>query len=170
MTSVVSSCAFANSGAVVARIGLQQEYLAGRQLLALSETAAALASCRKVLDHARRIEGFEPCRNEMIFERPGPSCYSFEPFAALMEQSRGEVVMAGFGGSYCQSTLVDAFRRTHKGTYLSDASVSHAPDDMAASEVHRAASTIFGPCAGRPTSGSPSPRLAGSAMAIWAME
>jgi hypothetical protein len=147
MASVSSFCAFANLDAVprVVPVDLQQDYLARRQLLALSKTDAALANCRKVLDHARRIEGSEPCRNEMIFERTGPSCYSCEPFAALMEQSRGGIVMARFaGGSSCQSTLVDAFHRKHKVTYLSDACASHAPDDMAASDVHRAVSTISG--------------------------
>ena len=57
----------------------------------------------------RWIEGFEPHRNEMIFERSSPSCYSCEPFAALVGQSRGGIVLAGFAGeSSCLSTLIDA--------------------------------------------------------------
>ncbi len=38
----------------------------------------------------RCIAGFELRRDEMIFERTSPSCYSFEMFAAFVERSRGE--------------------------------------------------------------------------------
>ena len=37
----------------------------------------------------RWIEGFEPCRNEMVFERSSPSCYSSEPFTALASYQIG---------------------------------------------------------------------------------
>jgi nicotinamidase-related amidase len=136
-----------------------------------AEIDRALDNCRKVLDHSRRIglpvafirmlnesaffnratpfvrwiEGFEPYRNEMIFERSSPSCYSCEPFTALVNQSRGGIVLAGFAGeSACLSTLIDAFHRNHKVTYLCDASASHALDDMSADEIHRAVSKISG--------------------------
>jgi nicotinamidase-related amidase len=173
MTSVISLRAFANPASVplVVLVDLQQEYLARPRLLALPETDTALGNCRSVLDHARSvglpvafirmvgesaffnratpfvrwIEGFEPCRNEMIFERTGPSCYSSEPFAAFMEQSRGGIVLAGFAGeSSCLSTLIDAFHRKHGVTYLCDASASHALDEMAADDVHRAVTKISG--------------------------
>jgi nicotinamidase-related amidase len=150
---------------------MQQEYLAKPRLLAISEIDRALDNCRMVLDHSRRIglpvafirmlnesaffnratpfvrwiEGFEPYRNEMVFERNSPSCYSCEPFAALVNQSRGGIVLAGFAGeSACLSTLIDAFHRKHKVIYLRDASASHALDDMSADEVHRAVSRISG--------------------------
>jgi nicotinamidase-related amidase len=173
VTSIVNLRAFANSAHVplVVLVDLQQEYLAKPRLLALSETDAALANCARLLDHARRIglpvafirmvgesaffnratpfvswiEGFEPHRNEMIFERNSPSCYSCEAFAAFMEQSRDGIVMAGFAGeSSCLSTLIDAFHRKHKVTYLCDASASHALDEMPAEDVHRAVSKISG--------------------------
>src|SRR3979409_1786278 len=132
------------------------------RLVPISNNDRALDNCRRVLDHAREIglpvafmrllnesaffnratpfvrwiEGFEPYRNEMVFERSSPSCYSCEPFAALMNQSRGGIVLAGFAGeSACLSTLIDAFHRNHKVTYLCDASASHALDDMSADEV-----------------------------------
>lgn len=133
MTSVVKLCAFANSASVprVVLVDMQQQYLARPRLL---------AGCW--------IEGIEPFRNEMIFERTGPSCYVCEPFAAFMDQSRGGIVMAGFAGeSSCLSTLIDAFRCKHKVTYLFDASASHALDDLSADQVHRAVSTISGLCA-----------------------
>jgi nicotinamidase-related amidase len=150
---------------------MQQEYLAQPRLLAISEIDSALDNCRKVLDHSRRvglpvafirmvnespffnratpfvrwIEGFEPHRNEMVFERSSPSCYSSEPFTALVNQSRGGIVLVGFAGeSACLSTLIDAFHRNHKVTYLCDASASHALDDMPADDVHRAVSRISG--------------------------
>jgi nicotinamidase-related amidase len=150
---------------------MQQEYLAKPRLLAISEIDRALDNCRKVLDHSRRvglpvafmrlvnesaffnratpfvrwIEGFEPYRNEMVFERNSPSCYSCEPFTALVNQSRGGIVLAGFAGeSACLSTLVDAFHRNHKVTYLCDASASHALDDVSADDIHRAVSKISG--------------------------
>ena len=173
MTSVVSLRTFANSSSVpiVVFVDMQQEYLGKPRLLAISQIDRALDNCRMVLDHSRRIglpiafirmlsesaffnrttpfarwiEGFEPYRNEMIFERSSPSCYSCEPFTALVNQSRGGIVLAGFAGeSACLSTLIDAFHRNHKVTYLCDASASHALDEMPADEVHRAVSKISG--------------------------
>jgi nicotinamidase-related amidase len=173
VTSVVSLRTFANSSSVpiVVFVDLQQEYLAKPRLLAISEIDHALENCRRVLDHSRRIglpiafirmfnespffnratpfvrwiEGFEPCRHEMVFERSSPSCYSSEPFAALVNQSRGGIVLAGFAGeSACLSTLIDAFHRNHKVTYLCDASASHALEDVPAGEIHRAVSKISG--------------------------
>jgi nicotinamidase-related amidase len=173
VTSIVSLRTFANSSNVpiVVLVDMQQEYLAKPRLLAISEIDRALDNCRRVLDHARDIglpvafmrllnesaffnratpfvrwiEGFEPYRNEMVFERSSPSCYSCEPFAALMNQSRGGIVLAGFAGeSACLSTLIDAFHRNHRVTYLCDASASHALEDVPADEIHRAVSKISG--------------------------
>jgi nicotinamidase-related amidase len=173
VTSIVSLRTFANSSNVpiVVLVDMQQEYLAKPRLLAISEIDRALDNCRRVLDHARDIglpvafmrllnesaffnratpfvrwiEGFEPYRNEMVFERGSPSCYSCEPFAALMNQSRGGMVLAGFAGeSACLSTLIDAFHRNHRVTYLCDASASHALEDVPADEIHRVVSKISG--------------------------
>jgi nicotinamidase-related amidase len=173
VTSVVSLRTFINSTEIptVVFVDIQQEYIATPRLLAIPDIEPALANCRRVLDHSRKmglpiafvrllddsaffnratpfvqwIEGFEPHRNEMIFERSSPSCYSSELFASLMEQNRGGIVLAGFAGeSACLSTLVDAYHRSHKVTYLADASASHALDDVAAHDVHRAVSKICG--------------------------
>ncbi|MDP1585335.1 MAG: isochorismatase family protein [Bradyrhizobium sp.] len=148
---------------------LQQEYLAKPRVLAISEIDRALANCRRVLEHSRRIglpvafvrmlnesaffnratpfvrwiEGFEPNRNEMVFERASPSCYSSEAFTALVNQSHGGIVLVGFAGeSACLSTMIDAFHRNHEVAYLCDASASHALDDMSADDVQRAVSRI----------------------------
>jgi nicotinamidase-related amidase len=173
VSSVVSLRTFANSSSVptVVFVDLQQEYVAAPRLLAISGIERALDNCRKVLEHARGIglpvafvrmlsdsaffnratpfvrwiEGFEPHRNEMIFERSSPSCYACEPFSALMNQSRGGIVLAGFAGeSSCLSTLIDAFHRNHKVTYLCDASASHALEEVPADEIHRTVSKISG--------------------------
>jgi nicotinamidase-related amidase len=173
VTSVVNLRNFANASNVpiVVLVDMQQEYLAKPRLFAISEIDRALDNCRKVLDHSRRvglpvafmrlinesaffnratpfvrwIEGFEPYRNEMVFERSSPSCYACEPFTALVNQSLGGIVLAGFAGeSACLSTLIDAFHRNHKVTFLSDASASHALDDVSADEIHRAVSKISG--------------------------
>jgi nicotinamidase-related amidase len=173
VTSVVSLRAFANSSHVpiVVFVDMQQEYLAAPRMLALPEIDRSLANCRRVLHHSRSlglpiafvrmlddsaffnratpfvrwIEGFEPYRNEMVFERSNPSCYSSEPYALLMSQCRGGVVLAGFAGeSACLSTLIDAFHRNHKVTYLSDASASHALEDVSADHIHQAVSKIAG--------------------------
>ena len=110
MTSVASLRTFANSSSVpiVVFVDMQQEYLANPRLPAISEVDHALDNCRKVLVHSRRIglpvafirmlnesgffnratpfvrwiEGFEPYRNEMVFDRASPSRYSSEPFTA----------------------------------------------------------------------------------------
>lgn len=129
MTSVVSLRTFANcsSGPIVVPVDMQQEHLAKPRLPAISAI-----DC-------------DSYRNEMRFERSSPSCYSSKPFAALVNQSRGGIVRVGFAGeSACPSALIDAFHRNHKVTYLSDASASHALDDMPADDVHRAVSRISG--------------------------
>jgi hypothetical protein len=48
------------------------------------------------------------------------------------------------GEPSCLSTLIDAFHRNHKVTYLCDASASHALEDVSADEIHRAVSKISG--------------------------
>ena len=126
MNSVVSLRTFANAShiPVVVLVDMQQEYLAEPRLLAIPKIDPALDNCRRLLDHARRIglpvaftrtvsesaffnratpfarwiEGFEPCRNEMVFERSNPSCYSSEAFATMVNQSRGGIVLARIFG------------------------------------------------------------------------
>jgi nicotinamidase-related amidase len=173
MTSVVSLRSFVNSSGVpiVVFVDLQQEYLAAPRLLAIPDIDAALENCRRLLGHCRYaglpvaftrfldhsaffnratpfshwIEGFEPQRNEMIFERSSPSCYACDSFSSLMGQNRGGFVLAGFAGeSACLSTLIDAHHRNHKAVFLHDASASHPLDDVSAEDIHRAVTKISG--------------------------
>lgn len=151
-------------------VDMQREYLAAPRIIAIPEIEEALDNCRKLLAHARScglpvafvrwldratpffnratpfsgwIEGFEPQRNEMIFERNRPSCYSSDSFAEFMEYGNNEVVLAGFAGeSACLSTMVDAFHRNHHVTYMCDASASHRLLDMPPDDVHLAVTRI----------------------------
>jgi nicotinamidase-related amidase len=151
-------------------VDMQQEYLAMPRLIAIPNIQEALENCRKVLVHARKaglpivfvrwldqsapffnkatpfvgwIEGFEPQRSEIIFERKRPSCYSSEGFSQLMEHGGADVVLAGFAGeSACLSTIVEGFHRNHRITFLEDASASHRLLDMSSEEVHFAVSRI----------------------------
>ncbi len=154
---------------LVVFVDMQQEYIAAPRLMAIPEIDRALANSRVVLDFARRIgfpiafirwadrspffnkatpffrwiEGFEPQRNEMVFERGQPSCYSSKEFAELIEQSGGQMVLVGFAGELaCLSTMVDAFHRNHRVKYLIDASASHELVGMAADDVHFAISRV----------------------------
>jgi nicotinamidase-related amidase len=173
VSSVVNLRVFANSASVptVVFVDMQQEYLAAPRMLAIADIDLALSNCRRILLHCRTIglpvaftrfvgesaffnsaspfgrwiEGFEPQRNEMIFERSSPSCYASERFTAMMGQSPGGFVIAGFAGeSACLSTLVDAHHRRHRAIFLHDASASHALDDISAADVHRVVSKISG--------------------------
>lgn len=171
MTSVINLRAYANpvSVPIVVFVDLQQEYQASPRLLAIPDINRALLNCRRVLEHARHIglpvafarrvnssgffnpatpfarwiEGFEPSRHEMIFERSKPSCYSSELFANFANHSDLRLVMCGFAGeSACLATMIDAHHRNHTVTYLADASASHDLDDLSARETHRAVSKI----------------------------
>ena len=153
-------------------VDMQKEYLATPRLIAIPEIDEALANCRKLLAHAREcglpvafvrwldratpffnqatpfagwIEGFEPQRNEMIFQRNRPSCYSSDGFAQFMDHGDKDVVLAGFAGeSACLSTMVEAFHRGHHMTYVKDASASHRLSEMGAEDVHFAVARIAG--------------------------
>src|SRR2546430_16080026 len=152
-------------------VDLQQEYISSPRVLALEDTKGALATCRAVLAHARAmglpvafvrwidrtplfnkatrfsrwIEGFEPHGVDMIFERNRPSCYASADFAEVIGSGGGSFVLAGFAGeAACLATAIDGFHRGHSVTYLTDASASHALDDIGAEEVHRVVSGVAG--------------------------
>jgi nicotinamidase-related amidase len=145
-------------------VDLQQEYISPPRGLALGEARLALENCAKALATARSvglpiahvrwsgrssffntatpfanwIDGFSPFGSEMVFERSRPSCYANKHFADIMNESDGGFVLAGFAGeSACLSTMVDAFHRNHRVTFLFDASASHALDEFDPSVAHR---------------------------------
>ena len=133
-------------------------------------SAEAIANCRAALHHARSrgfkvaftrrmnlpktlwatphypswIEGFEPTRSDMVFDRQMPSCYANEEFAEMVDRIGGVYVIAGlFGEGACLSTAIDAFHRDHRITFLADASASRACWDVPADTMHRAVSGII---------------------------
>jgi len=130
----------------------------------------AIANCRRLLGHARAngfpvgftrrlaeppnpattpvypswIEGFEPRRSDMIFDRWRPSCYASAPFAEMGECLSGNYVLAGqFGEMSCLSTAVDAFHRDHRPLFLTDALLTRAGDDISANAMQRAVAHII---------------------------
>lgn len=148
----------------VVMVDLQQEYIAAPRRMAIPDAMAALLQCRLLLAHARTmgfpiafmkwlprapffnaasrfshwIDGFGPLPTEMVFERQLPSCYASGDFASMMEEGAGgNVVLAGFAGeSACLSTMIDAYHRGHRVTFLTDASASHPLDAVSAADVH----------------------------------
>ena len=156
----------------VVLVDLQQEYVAAPRRMAVPDASAALTQCSRLLAHARAmgfpvafmkrvthapffnaatrfsqwIEGFSPLATEMVFERELPSCYSNDDFACVMNEGAGvNIVLAGFAGeSACLSTVIDAYHRGHRLTFLSDASASHAIETVTASNVHSLLSKVLG--------------------------
>ncbi len=131
----------------------------------------SLANCRAALRHARAcgipvaftrqvpapenmvtspvyprwIEGFEPSRWDMVFDRQRPSCYTSNEFAEVAGELDGNYVMAGrFGELSCLSTAVEAFHRDHRPTVLSDALMCLPQDNLPAACVRDAVTSILG--------------------------
>jgi nicotinamidase-related amidase len=153
-------------------VDLQQEYIAAPRRMAIPDAEAALYHCRLLLAHARSmgfpvafmkrvtrapffngatrfsqwIDGFCPLPNEMVFERELPSCFASDDFTNVMEQGAGgNIVLAGFAGeSACLSTMIDAYHRGHRATYLADASASHGIGANAAAHVHGVLAAVLG--------------------------
>ena len=93
----------------------------------------------KLTSALRWIEGFEPQRADMVFDRTGPSCYSNEAFADAMDSAGRVYVLAGFGAeSSCLSTLMDAARNDHFVGLVRDASATRPLPGYDAAESHRA--------------------------------
>jgi nicotinamidase-related amidase len=75
-------------------------------------------------EHSAWIEGFEPKRSDMVFERQQPSCYANRLFEDIVSQT-GSFAIAGLvAEEACLATAIDAAHRGHRVTFLSDASVS----------------------------------------------
>jgi nicotinamidase-related amidase len=135
-------------------VDLQVEYVSKGRPLAVDETERWMANCRSLLafareqrlpiahfrqlrreaylnaatDYAAWIEEFRPRPSEMIFERPMPSCYSAEAFAAVTQNMDYPVfVIAGLMSTgACLATALDAYHRQHTSLFVADASWSPA--------------------------------------------
>jgi nicotinamidase-related amidase len=138
---------FANAHAlpVIVLVDPCHHRLQNRRGLNHGDIAGILAHCRAALVHARSvgmavafvrdganprassnsdwIKGFEPERNDMIFERRALSCYA-NPYFEEIAKARGALVVAGFPGpGGCLSTAADAVRAGTRITFLDDATV-----------------------------------------------
>ncbi len=157
MSSVIDLRAYVNPSVVqtLVLVDLQQEYIAAPRVLALEETKGALANCRAALAHARamgipvafaRWIDRTPLFNRATrFSRWIEGCYASADFAEVMSAGGGSFVLAGFAGeAACLATAIDAYHRGHTVTFLTDASASHALDEIGANDVHRVVSRVAG--------------------------
>jgi isochorismate hydrolase len=130
----------------------------------------ALANCRAALRHARAcaipvaftrqvaptanmfaspayprwIEGFEPNRWDMVFDRNRPSCYASAEFREVADEIGGNYVIAGrFGELSCLSTVIDAYHRDHRPSFLADAIMCRPQEDMPDGAMLRALTCIL---------------------------
>ena len=74
------------------------------------------------------IDGFSPLPTEMVFERESPSRHSSDEFASVMNRAAGPIRARRFRRKAlaCLSTVIEAYHRGHRVTFLADASASHA--------------------------------------------
>jgi nicotinamidase-related amidase len=173
MRNIVNLRSYASKTAVptLVLLDLQQEYIASPRLFSLPDVEAALENCRAVLRYSRRaglpvafvrivgrtaffnpalscsswISGFEPVSSDMVFERNKPSCYASREFANAMTAGGGHFVLAGFSGEgACLATVIEAFHRDHRVTFLADASASHGLDQVAPQSVHDTVVQLIG--------------------------
>jgi len=115
----------------------------------------SLENCRAAIRHARKvgiplaytrlscetsanwIEGFEPKRSDMVFDRTRPSCYACPYFEEVVSQV-GHYTIAGLmAEATCVATAIEASHRHHTVTFLDDASVSSGQDRIAPLSAHR---------------------------------
>lgn len=169
MASVISMLDFKKQAdlPVLVLVGLHESGVAELECQARSD---ALANCAEALAIARArhmpvafvrclapapsvsepqayptwLKGFEPRRNDLVFDLLQPSCYSNAEFSRAMDYSDGNFVIAGlFAETTCLSTAVDAHHRHHAFTYLSDASACRDSGDVPADLYHRAISQVM---------------------------
>ena len=142
-------------------LDMQQAHL---RIMPTLDTAGPLGNCLKALRHARSqrfqvafarwsgpgaffhpstddhgwIEGFTPHREDLVFDRGRPSCYSSTWFDDAISQRSGRFVLAGFSGEVaCLSTVIDAFHHNHVVTLLVDATASRELGGIESRKVHR---------------------------------
>lgn len=173
MNSVVNFKDFRERGRNVPTlvlVDLHHKLLGGAETLGNTIPAGVIANCRTALRHARAsgipvaftrqvtpsasmldspiyprwIEGFEPRRRDMVFDRQRPSCYASAEFRDMAGDIAGNYVVAGqFGELSCLSTAIDALHRDHRPTFLTDALVSCSYEDLSAGAMLRSLARIL---------------------------
>ena len=151
-------------------VDLHHNLLGGEETLVNRIPTEAIANCRTALRHARAcgipvaftrqvapsasmlaspiyprwIDGFEPKRWDMVFDRQHPSCYASAEFRDMADDIGGNYVVAGqFGELSCLSTAIDALHRDHRPTFLTDALVCRSHEDLSAGAMLRALARIL---------------------------
>lgn len=90
------------------------------------------------------LKGFEPRRNDMVFDVTKASCYSNIEFAQAMEYSDGHFAIAGLlAETTCLATGIDACHRHHRFAYLADASACQNNGTVPAAIFHEAVSQVM---------------------------
>ncbi len=125
-----------------------RRHLVGPDALPHAQSAGIVKNCRAALLYARIMNipvafmrdlgaskgrseeagldkwlvGFEPKRNDSIFDRVGPSCYGSAYLDEVIEGAGRHIVLAGFlGRGGCLATAADALSIGHGVTFLTDA-------------------------------------------------
>ncbi|MEP6830857.1 MAG: isochorismatase family protein [Rhizomicrobium sp.] len=112
--------------------------------VAFVRRVAPVQSISEPQDYPAWLKGFEPTRNDMVFDVTKVSCYSNIEFAQAMEYSNGHFAIAGLlGETTCLATGIDAYHRHHRFTYLSDASACQNNGAIPASMFHEAVSQVM---------------------------
>jgi nicotinamidase-related amidase len=112
--------------------------------VAFTRQVAPPANMLSSTSYPRWIEGFEPNRWDMIFDRSRPSCYASPEFRDMVDEIGGNYVIAGqFGERSCLSTVIEAFHRDHRPVILADAIVSRSYEDVSAGAMLKAAACIL---------------------------
>jgi nicotinamidase-related amidase len=151
-------------------VDMHHELLSDAEAPANTIPTEVIANCRSALRHARAcgipvaftrqvapsasmlaspiyprwIEGFEPKRWDMVFDRQRPSCYASAEFRDMADDIGGNYVVAGqYGELSCLSTAIDALHRDHRPTFLTDALVSRSHEDLSAGAMLRALARIL---------------------------
>ncbi|MBR0798363.1 isochorismatase family protein [Bradyrhizobium jicamae] len=128
----------------------------------------ALDNCRAAIRHAREnripiaftrtrdqlgpvagrpqspwLSGFEPKREDMVFERRQPSCYGNSLFNDVVSRVEGFAICGLAAEEVCLATAIDAAHHGHRVTFLSDASASRQRPHADADAVHSAATSAI---------------------------
>ena len=172
MTTVVNLMNFRQRGRELPTLVLIDMHLdlAREEMASAALFSEALANCRAALRHARAcgvpvaftrqvaapatmvtspayprwIEGFEPTRWDMVFDRQRPSCYTSGEFAEVADELGGNYVMAGrFAQLSCLSTAVDALHHDHRPMVLSDALMCAPQNDFVVPVMQQAVTSIL---------------------------
>jgi nicotinamidase-related amidase len=167
MSEVIDLEQYRRSAPPLVFVDMFQGQLSGEEGFGVRELAPVLAKCRHLLAQARArhwpvafvrpprvssgprgrasrwIEGFEPRRTDMVFDRVAPSCYTSEEFADAMDDAGRVFVLAGFSvESACLATLIDAAPNNHFVGLVRDASATRPLPGHDAAQSHAAVVTV----------------------------